>query len=69
MSFVRLVSQRVIRRPVAPIRSFSLNPIKDTAETVTAIVESVEKSRQLVMSTTSSLKNYAMRAKSQVRKR
>ena len=61
------VSQRVIRRAINPIRSFSLNPIKEAAESVTAIVESFKKSRDLVMSSSSLLKDYAKRATSQVR--
>ena len=69
MRFARLVTQHVIRRPVAPIRSFFINPIKETAESVKAIVESAEKSYELVMSTASLLKDYAKCANIQVRKR
>ena len=67
LHFVLHVSQRVIRCPVAPIRNFSLNPINEAAESVTTIVESFQKSRDLVKSNASFLKDYAKRATSQVR--
>ena len=61
-------TQRVIRSSFAPNRSFSLNPVKETAETVTAIVESIERSCALVKSTSYSLQDYAFRIISQVSK-